>query len=319
MYHLSAFKAEGSSAGDRDENWQQTAWGRIFAGLLLAQGLGYATQHLFTAGFLAGDDAIQFQWATPGGLFLLFVLQSLSLMVGAGLAGAGQHQGVLHGGLIGLLHGLIFILLQRQTNELLPEFLVYAQPIVFAGVGALGGKVGAFIWKPAPLLLLGGPVPEGPAKFSWSEFSPLHYFEGPVHFGRVCAGILVVVLGVFWSKVILHFFVEASGGSFAFRTHFHERLMLMEVIALATLAGSALAGATTFNGLKQGLCVGLGASIILGGMEFGNPKGNLESTVFLMISTIFLTLVGGWFGAQLFPPVCTHRRRNVYEVFPHRW
>ena len=281
--------------------------------------MAYATQHLFTAGFLVGDDVFQFRWETLWGLFLLLGLQSFSLIVGAGLTGAAQRQGVLHGGLIGLVHGLLFIVVQKQMNEILPEVLVYVQPIVFALIGAVGGKLGMYIWKPAPILRLGGPVSEAPVKSSLGFFSPLHYFEGPVHLGRVCAGILVVVLGVFWAKMILQFILEASGGSFAIKTHFHYGLMVMEVTALATIAGSALAGATTFNGLKQGLCVGLGASVILGGMGLGSSQGSLESTCFLMLSTVFLTLAGGWFGAQLFPPICARRRRNVYDLFPHRW
>src|ERR1700677_1392572 len=65
MYHLSAFDSPPS--GVRDDNWQQTSWGRIAVGLLLAEGLAFGSQHLVTAGVLASDEGNTL-WPTLLGL-----------------------------------------------------------------------------------------------------------------------------------------------------------------------------------------------------------------------------------------------------------
>src|ERR1700692_253893 len=72
LYHLTSFSSPSSPSAE--DNWQQTSWGRILVGLVLAQGLAYAAQHLYTAGFLARDDANS-EWTTLFGLILLHVLQ----------------------------------------------------------------------------------------------------------------------------------------------------------------------------------------------------------------------------------------------------
>jgi len=306
----------GTSAG-KDDYCEQTAWSRLFAGLLLAQGLAYGSQHLCTAGFLASTDGNHFEWATLWGLVLLHILQGMSLLIGAGLTGAGQRQGMLFGGLIGLVHGLIFLIVQGENSESLSLVAVCGQPILFAAIGTLGGRIGMLIWKPMPVLQLGG-LPENAPKVPWNALSFLQYFEGPVSFGRVVVGMLVVVIGVVWSNLILSIIIGASGGSLVLSTHLQDRLLLFEISALATLAGSGLAGATTWNGLKQGLCVGMASSVILVGIQLGSPKAVLETTLFMIISTMFLSLAGGWFGGQLFPPVAQRRRRGA-DIFSHRY
>lgn len=309
LYHLSTSRSEAQGSVEREENWQHTPWGRIVVGLLLAQGLAYGTQHLVTAGLLISDDASQL-WTTLWGLVLLHLLQGLSLMVGAALTGAGQHQGTLYGSFIGLLHGLIFLFVQRQTGHILSQVAVYGQPILFAAFGTLGGRLGMLIWHPTPLLKLGSLSDNIPG-FCWSVFSPARYFTGPVHLGRVMVGVAIVTVGVLWSNVILHFVLNASGGTLSITTHLQDRLLLFEIAALATLVGSGLAGAITYNGLKQGLCVGIGSSVILAGIQLGNPNAVLETTLFTILTTMILSLAGGWFGGQLFPPVLQRRRRSA--------
>jgi hypothetical protein len=285
---------------------------------MLAQGLAYGSQHLFTAGFLVHDQTNGSSpvWATLWGLVLLHVLQGTSLLIGAALTGAGQRQGMLFGGLIGLIHGLIFLFVQQHNHEELSLVAACGQPILFAAIGALGGRIGMLIWTPTPLL----PMTQNDhaPKIPWNALSFLQYFEGPVNLGRVVIGILVVVIGVVWSNLILSIIINASGGALILSTHLQDRLLLFEISALATLAGSGLAGATTWNGLKQGLCVGIGSSVILVGIQLGSPSAVLETTLFMVISTMFLSLAGGWFGGQLFPPVCQRRRRGG-DIFSHRY
>jgi hypothetical protein len=312
MFQLTTYRGDMATTPVSSENdWPHTPWGRIVVGLLLAQGLAYGVQHLFTAGFLASDESLRSVWMTLWGLVLLHVLQGMSLMVGACLSGAGQHQGTLYGSLIGLIHGLIFLFIQRQSGQILTPVVVYGQPILFAAFGTLGGRIGMLIWQPTPIVDLGGNQDSHPS-FSWAVFSPLRFFAGPVHLGRVLVGMLIVIIGVLWSNMILTFILDASG-ILSRTSHLQDRLLVFEISALATLMGAGLAGATTFNGLKQGLCVGIGSSVILVGIQLGSPKAVLETTLFMILSTMILTLAGGWFGGQLFPPILQKRRRKIFE------
>ncbi len=121
----------------------------------------------------------------------------------------------------------------------------------------------------------------------------------------------MVVAGVVWSNVILEYVLRASNGNLAISSHLQARLIGWEIAALATLLGAGLAGATTYNGFKQGVCVGLGAAVVMIGMYMGNDKLVLES-LGVMLGTVFgLSVAGGWFGGQLFPPVLTPRRRRA--------
>jgi len=84
----------------------------------------------------------------------------------------------------------------------------------------------------------------------------------------------------------------------------------MEISALVAILGAGFAGATTRNGLKQGLCVGIGASMIVVGIQAGGPRFSLESAVFNVSGIVAISLVGGWFGSQLFPPLSGRKRRR---------
>src|SRR5579864_398239 len=64
-----------------DDRWQQTPWGRILVGLLLAQGLAHGLQMFTTAWLLANEEGSTL-WTTPWGLLLLYGLQGISLLIG---------------------------------------------------------------------------------------------------------------------------------------------------------------------------------------------------------------------------------------------
>jgi hypothetical protein len=78
------------------------------------------------------------------------------------------------------------------------------------------------------------------------------------------------------------------------------------------LAGGAVASINTYNGLKQGLCVGIATMLILAGVHGAESTDRwFELAAFIFCSSLCLCLVGGWFGSQLFPPVVPFKRRRL--------
>jgi hypothetical protein len=75
-------------------SWRHRPWGRIFIGLLLAQGLFYALCHLLTAFLMGveGREAVEQMWTAASGIRLLQSVRMFSVIVGAVFAGAGQRQ-----------------------------------------------------------------------------------------------------------------------------------------------------------------------------------------------------------------------------------
>ena len=277
-------------------------------GLIVAQGLAYGLQQLLTAGLLASGEHPSV-WTTLWGIVLLHGLQGTCLLIGGALCGAGKQRGILYGSLVGLVNGLIFLVWSSgQSGDIPTAIALYGQPVLHMAFGAFGGLIGTLIWKPAPTL----PLPESP-----NETKPVTipapafpFLAGPIYLGRVCLGVFIVVNGVVWSNAILNWVMSTSQGALEIRTHLQSQLIGWEVCGLATLFGAGLAGSSTFNGIKQGLCVGIGSSIILAGVYLGNPKIMMETTVFMVVGVLAMTLAGGWFGSQLFPPIIARSKRR---------
>ncbi|HXG12955.1 MAG TPA: hypothetical protein VNK04_24570 [Gemmataceae bacterium] len=294
-------------APDENGRWQQTPWSRILVGLLLAQGLYYGLRHLCTAGLLVtGDPSAPNVWTTLYGLLFLQGLQALGLLVGGALAGAGKRQGIIYGAIVGIWNGVISVLVMPDRSNTLTAVTIYGQPILQMAFGAVGGLVGMLIWRPLPRLSIPGiprpsvplpALPRGPSVFS-----------GPIAWGRVLAGVAVAVGGSIWANVILEMVLEASEGKLTISSHLQAQLVTWEITTLAILVGSALAGATKANGLKQGLCVGLGATVVMIGIRLNNGAASVDTLVYTAATTLAVSLLGGWFGGSLFPPV-VHRQR----------
>jgi hypothetical protein len=317
LYHAQNLQTETLPSHEEDDSppeWQHTPWGKIIVGLILAQGLIFGMQQLLTAGFLMSGDGADV-WRTLLGLVFHHAIYAISLLIGGALTGAGQTRGIIYGSLVGFASGLISLFTHDHSNTVFPTLLVYAEPIIHLATGAIGGGLGMLIWQPiAKLPDLGGstptPVPAVPFSFSLGS-----NFAGPVHFGRVCAGAFVIVIGVVWSQAILEFLLRASNGTLTISSKMQAQLVSMEIIALVALLGSGFAGATTRNGLKQGLCVGLCASVVVLGIQCSSPKFTLESGIFTVSGIAVVSLIGGWFGGQLFPPLIPNRRKRGSERY----
>lgn len=301
---------ENGPEPERSSQWSQTPWGRMVVGLILAQGLSYGLQQLLTAWWLASGEEGILVWTTLWGLVLLHSLQGVSLLLGGALTGAGQVRGILYGAYVGLVNGLIFLAVQRQGGEFLTDLVLFGQPFLHLVFGALGGFIGQVIWKPVPRIQTPEPMAFSPASRSRRGLGGPRWLAGPVHLSRVLVGAASVVLGVVSSNKILEFVVTTSEGKLSLTSHLQAQLVAWEIAALVIVFGAGVAGATTSNGLKQGLCVGVGASLVFVGIQLGHPKATMESMLFMLISMIGFGMIGGWFGAALFPPVVAQRKRN---------
>ena len=310
LYQAQSLKGGNLEDSDPGAHWQQTPWGRMIVGLVLAQGLSFGLQQLLTAWLLAsGDDGSKQVWATLWGLALLHSVQGLSLLFGGALTGAGQHRGMLYGAFVGLVNGLIFLVVQRQSGEVLNDLALFGQPLLHMVFGGLGGLIGQQIWKPLPRVKLPEDLSPPPPPVIVPA-KGLLFLTGPVHLVRIFVGSAFVVTGVLFSGKILEFVINTGQGKLSLSSHLQAQLVAWEIAGLVIVIGSGLAGATTFNGLKQGLCVGVASSLIYIGTQLANPKANLESVLFMLITMIGFGLIGGWFGGQLFPPVARSRRRH---------
>ena len=105
--------------------------------------------------------------------------------------------------------------------------------------------------------------------------------------------------------------LEASEGKLQVSTHLQAELVTWEISALAMIVGGALAGATTRNGSKQGICVGIGTASVLGGIRLATLTYTPELLILMVVSALSLSFVGGWFGGHLLPPVRTAHRKRV--------
>jgi hypothetical protein len=290
--------------------WRQRPWGRLVIGLALSQGLFYALRQLLTGAFMAlqAEGGPQQSWESPGGLVLLESLRLLTLVFGAMLAGGGQRHGVILGALVGLGNGLLSVLGPSGPFSVRSAVVLYGQPLLQTAFGAVGGWIGCAYWQPIPIL---DPDDYRPArKQAARRRRPL--FAGRIAWIRVALGIVLAVAGTLSASFLLDFVIDASQGKLSTTDEMVDRVVTWEIKALALVLGGALAGATRANGLKQGLAVAIGASVILTGIQLQQTDHRLELALLNLVSCFSLALVGGWFGSQLFPPVLRLRRRRGF-------
>jgi hypothetical protein len=316
---------------------QQTPWTRIGVGLLISQGLYYGLRQLAMAALIAniGKEATDAWWDTLDGLLLQQGFQVVGLLAGGMLAGAGQRRGIVYGALMGLWNGVVFILVQSITGRMLNALEWFHQPTLQAAFGAafgaVGGLLGSVLWKPlAPLTARGGPVVPLPPTQALRRTPAM---VGPISWGRAMAGIAVAVVGAMWADWVFNFISKTA--EWPAENRAQQAFLIWEISALGLLVGSALAGSSTYNGLRQGLIVGIGVTAALVGVEIARgaalPAASFlmtltrpvlgefppltHSVVAVTISTMLLAALGGWFGSQLLPPIYNLPRRKSISSF----
>src|SRR5262249_43179269 len=182
----------------------------------------------------------------------------------------------------------LFILAQQFLGQPVTPIILVGQPLLQAAFGSVGGFFGSVIWRSPPSLKMPAPARKSVPLRSSQE--GLTLLAGPVAWGRVLTGIAVSVGGGVWANVILEVVLEAGEGSLAIASHLQANLVPWEICVLALLGGSALAGANTFNGVKQGLIVGLGASTVLLGLGIASGTMSLDLLLFSVTSALSLGL-----------------------------
>lgn len=292
------------------QDWQQTPWGRIAVGLLLAQGIYYVLYQLIRAGFLAaGEDTANNIWHTLTGLLLVQGLQAFGVLLAGILVGAGQRQGYVYGGVLGIWNGIVFILTQQWSSQDLTVTALMGQPLLQAAVGLLGGLIGSMVWRPLPPLQL--PNPARSSRSVPTVRRKSRHFRGPIAWARVVAGTVLAVGGVMWANVILEFVLQASEGKLAIDSQLQAQLITWEICGLALLGGSALSGSSQKNGMLQGLCVGAASGSILMGLGLAGSALPMHLLLFTVTVSVPLGILGGWFGSQMLPPLQRVKRVKV--------
>jgi hypothetical protein len=307
LYVPTPRKQRHSSADD--VGWERTHWGIFIVGILLAQGLYHMLRQLLAAGILVTwQGEADNVWTMLGNLLLLQALQEFCVFTAAGFTGAGRRRGFLIGAAIGAWSGILFILFQQWSGQYVSAVSVLGEPILEAAFGGLGGLVGSLIWKPVSFA-----VPSGirqPSRPVVQLMPARVAFGGPVAWTRVLTGIVLAAGGVIWADIIREFVLDASSGKLKIDTELQAQLVIWEISALALFAGGALAGATTRNGLTQGLWVGVCSGALLFGIRVTRSELSFQLVFLTVIVTVCLALAGGWFGSQLLPPVRARSRRR---------
>ena len=124
--------------------------------------------------------------------------------------------------------------------------------------------------------------------------------------------MVIAVAGTLSAGMVFKKALDLSDGKLATTHATQDQLITWELKALMLIAGGALAGATTTNGMKQGLFVGVATSAVLVGLQAPMAERWAEFALYSAFSTVTLCLAGGWFGGALFPPVVKLERRSFF-------
>lgn len=300
--------------------WSRNPTGRLLIGIGLSAGLCYGFLQIAGAGLRAAAGA-DFQPPPALVLGILSILAAIAVAVGVAVMAAGQRRPLLWGLVGGILSAGVgasaaWVLMSRRSA--LSESKLSLAPMAFSVLagglglaGLVGGWLGGTTWPGSDPLRAGALGPATAPRIRLSSDAEPPVWIGPVHWFRAALGIAFAIGGgVLGSGAVIRFIRLATDGAVRVETAFQHRIVTIEVFALAMILGAALAGAASRSGLKQGLVVGLGtAAAIVGLLSLGSFPygGSVEPFAF---AAVFLGPLGGWFGAELLPPVPSGGRRH---------
>jgi hypothetical protein len=305
---------------------------RVVVGTVVGLGL-YLGLRKLSAGFvLAILHEAESWWQSSEALTAIFILQLVSCGFGALLASAGRTRGIALGAGVGTLCGGLFLLAESLDGAPPTQLVFLLQPVLMTICAAIAGAVGSWVWAAVPELDMPAPLVKKSSSIELLQEKPKHA-ERPTKWLRVIVGSIVIVAGMGLAEKARIGAEKASGGMLRVESRGQGKFMSWQIATLAVLAGGAFAGATTGAGLRHGVFVGLigafgGGALMMMRSEFTQPEEYLLKYMNLAVTgpgdpvavlgigfgILVATLVGGWFGGQLFPPLAPEhmRRRNLH-------
>lgn len=295
-----------SSAEDHgNSTWLQRPLARLVIGIIFSQGLFYALDRLLHASLLLlGSSSASELGLHSKSALILQIMQWLAVLLGALFAGLRQTHPVYLGAILGAVHGIIAIIFRSIPSEAMGLLLFFTLPLRLAAVGAIGAAIGSWIWRAQQEIkftqILG-------TTSRFVQYPTKRLFHGPIAWPGVLIGVTISFSGAYFAGLLYAKLLDISGGLLGTESDLHERLIIWEVRIMAILLGGFIAGANTPNPLKQGLAVSLGTSTILLAFGLLRPSAwNGASGVLLLVS-LALGTVGGWFGGTVLPPIIKNR------------
>jgi hypothetical protein len=280
-------------------HWTRDPWVRVVLGVLLAQGTFFGLRSIFWSLALLSTGEADWLLGSLAGLLCVQVVQGLGLLIGSMLSGAGQRGGGLYGSFVGVWNGVVSMVIHGLQGEPITPVLLYSLPLIHAAVGAGGGIVGSWIWRP-PSWSAEDQPPVLP-RLSSSLFS---LTRARIHPARVLLGCFVAAAGCVGADTLLQLALKTAEGHLTLRASMQHTLLTLEISALAVFVGGALAGATTWHGAAQGAWVGLLTAAALLGYQLGyRQTWDLETLLLYTAGILCLALLGGSFGGRLLPPL----------------
>ena len=209
------------------------------------------------------------------------------------------------GGADGVLVGRVGLEVAAEGGDPQIKARVVARLGEAEGAGDLEEGVGADVGRLVPLGVFEVAGEVGPGQPGREGLAGVELGLAQVEAGERA----VVVAGVLSPTLVLNFVIYHSEGHLHISSQLQNTLITWEIIGLFIFLGAGIAGFNTFNGPKQGLCVGIAASFLIVGYQMSNPRFQLEEIIFTAFVIMTLSLVRSWFACRLFPPVLARRRR----------
>ena len=307
---------------------KSTPTGRIVVGTVVALGLYLGLRKLTTGWVLASTADVDIWWHSAEALIAVFCLQVFAAGFGAVLTSAGRPRGISLGAAVGGLCGGLFLAAEVAAGAPPAQLVLLLQPVLLIATGAIAGAVGAWVWAAVPEFDMPAPLVKKSSSIDLLQDAPREIAH-PTIWYRVLIGALIIVAGMALAEKARHGAEKASGGMLKVESRGQGKFMSWQIAALAVLIGGAFAGAGTGAGIRHGVYSGLLGGIggcILGIVrgEFSQPEEYLLKWMNLAVESpndpvailgvafgvLVASLVGGWFGGQLFPALAPlHMRR----------
>lgn len=305
------------------------AAGRLVVGTVAALG-AYLALRKFLAGWATASVADQDAWwASDDALAAVLVVQALSAVFGALLAGAGRSGGLWLGLVVGGVTGGLFLAAEVAAGAPPGYLVLLVQPGVLAVLGGVAGAVGGKVWAGLPHLDMPTPAVRRSSSVRLGEVRPKDPGR-PTVWWKVLAGAAVVVLGIGFADPARKVVEKNARGALHTASIGQARFLSAQLATLAVLGGAALAAAGTGAGLRHGVLAGVLGSAGVAGLTLAQgalpaPAGylvehmNLDandpgSPVVLgavAFGLMVAGVVGGWLGGTLFLPLApAHMRRG---------